>query len=153
MSFTLYDTICSNLESLSITLNIPYVRPLLITTIYRRSGNTVDLFLKFEESLKSLEPDDTEFIFMGDLNCDLFKMNDSDTTKHIKRVYNIFKMRQVINQTTRVTSDTKTLTDHMATNRPDAISHSGIIACGISDHDMVYLNRSMRLTLNETPKL
>ena len=118
------------MESLSIKLNIPYVRPILITTIYRPPGSLVDLFPKLEELLKSPEPDDTEVIFMGDLNCDLFKTNDNDT-KHIKRIYNVFKLRQVINQPTRVTSDTKTLIDHMATNRPDAVSHSGVKACGI----------------------
>ena len=67
-SLTLYDAICSNLESLTIKLNIRYVRPILITTIYRSPGSTVDLFPKLEELLKSLEPDDTEIIFMGDLN-------------------------------------------------------------------------------------
>ena len=58
----------------------------------------------------------------------------------------MFKLRQVINQPTPVTSDTQPLIDHMATNRPDAVSQSGVIGCHISDHDMVYLNRSMRLT-------
>ena len=103
--------------------------------------------------LKSLEPDDTEIIFMGDFNCGLFKTNDNDT-KHIKRIYNMFKLRQMINQPTRVTGDTKTLIDHMATNRPDAVSYSGVIACGISDHDLVCLNRSMRLTrIKRDPKV
>ena len=151
--FTLYDAICSDLESLTIKLNIPYVRPILITTIYRPPGSTVDLFPKLEELLRSLEPDDTEIIFMGDFNCGLFKTNDNDT-KHIKRIYNMFKLRQMINQPTRVTGDTKTLIDHMATNRPDAVSHSGVIACGISDHDLVCLNRSMRLThIKRDPKV
>ena len=108
MPFTLCDAMCSNLESSSITLDIPYVRSMLITTIYRPPGITVDLFPKLEELLKNLEPDDTEIIFMGDLNCDLFKTNDNDT-KHIKRIYNMFKLREMINQPTRVTSDTKTL--------------------------------------------
>ena len=89
VSITLYDAICSNLESLSIKLNIPYVRPILITTIYRPPGSTVDLFPKLEELLKSLEPGDTEIIFMGDLNCDLFNTNDNDT-KYIKRICNMF---------------------------------------------------------------
>ena len=58
------------------------------------------------------------------------------------------------NQPTRVTSDTKMLIDHMATNKPDAVSHSGVKACGISDHDMVYLNRSMRNTnIKRDPKV
>ena len=87
--FTPYDAICSNLESLSIKLNILYVKPILITTIYRPPGSTVYLFPKLEELLKSLEPDDTEIIFMGDLNYDLFKTNDIDT-RHVKRTYNMF---------------------------------------------------------------
>ena len=95
-------------ESLSITLNIPYVGPILITAFYRPPGSTVDLFPKLEELLKRLEPYDTEIIFMGDLNCDLFKTNANDT-KHIKRIYIMFKLRQVINQPTRVTSDKKRL--------------------------------------------
>ena len=46
------------------------------------------------------------------------------------------------------------LIEHMATNRPDAVSHSGVIACGISDHDMVHLNRSMRNTkIKRDPKV
>ena len=111
------------------------------------------MFPKLEELLKSLEPDDTEIIFMGDLNYDLFKTNDNDT-KHIKRIYNMFELRQVINQPTRVTSDTKTLIDHVAANRPDAVSHLGVVACGISDHDMVYLNRRMKLThIKRDPKV
>ena len=58
----------------------------------------------------------------------------------------MFKLRQVINQPTQVNSDTKLFIDHMATDTPDPFSHSGVKACGISDHDMVYLDRSMRLT-------
>ena len=71
MPVTQYDTICNNLESLSIKLNIPHVRPILITTIYdhRPPGSNVDLFPEFEELLKSLEPDDTKIIFMGDISC------------------------------------------------------------------------------------
>ena len=49
--FTLYDAICSNVESLSIKLNIPYVRPILITTIYRPPSSLVYLFPKLEELL------------------------------------------------------------------------------------------------------
>ena len=57
-----------------------------------------------------------------------------------------YRSQSLLNLARGYFSDTKTLIDHMATNRPDAISHSGVIACGISDHGMVYLNRSMRLT-------
>ena len=63
-------------------------------------------------------------------------------------------MRQMIDQLTRVISDTKTFIDHLATNRTDAISHSGVMAYGISDHDMIYLNRSMRfIHVKRDPKV
>ena len=39
----------------------------------------------------------------------------------------------------------KTLIDHVSTNNPDRVSSSGIISCRISDHDAVYLVRSMRM--------
>ena len=51
----------------------------------------------------------------------------------------------MINEATRITSDTKTLIDHVSTNKPDCVSSSGIISCGISDHEAVYLVRSMRM--------
>ena len=51
----------------------------------------------------------------------------------------------MINEATRITSDTKTPIDHVSTNKPDRVSSSGIISCGISDHDAVYLVRSMRI--------
>ena len=51
----------------------------------------------------------------------------------------------VIAEPTRVTSDTRTLIDHIATNKPEHISKSGVIACGISDHELAFVNRSMRI--------
>ena len=44
----------------------------------------------------------------------------------------------MINEATRITSDTKTLIDHVSTNKPDRISSSGIIPCRISDQDAVF---------------
>ena len=35
--------------------------------------------------------------------------------------------------------------DHVSTNKPDCVSSSGIISCGISEQDAVYLVRSMRV--------
>ena len=42
----------------------------------------------------------------------------------------------------------------MATNRPEWVSESGVIPCGISDHDIVYLIRSMRIPkMEKDPKI
>ena len=51
----------------------------------------------------------------------------------------------MITEVTRVSSDTKTLIDHIAANKPDRISSGGVISCGISDHDAVFVVRSMQI--------
>ena len=68
------------------------------------------------------------------MNCDIFKPKDNNT-KHLKKVY----------EDHHLTSDTRTLIDHIATIKPEYVSKSGVIACGISDHELAFVNRSMRL--------
>ena len=40
--------------------------------------------------------------------------------------------------------DTETLIDHVITNRPEADLEYGVITCDISDHDAVYVTRSIK---------
>ena len=62
--------------------------------------------------------------------------------------------KQLVAKPTRVTSSTRALIDHIATNRPDNVSERDLIPCGISDHDAVYMVRGMRLPKRKgTPKL
>ena len=81
---------------------------------------------------------------MGDMNCDMLKTRDNDT-RHIKRIYGTYQFKEMITEVTRVTSDTRTLMDHIASNKPDRISSGSVISCGISDHDAVFVVRSMRI--------
>ena len=72
----------------------------------------------------------------------------------VKRIYREYSFKQLIKTTTRTTSDSKTLTDHVATDRPEWVSESGVIPCGISDNDIVYLIRSMRIPkMKQDPKI
>ena len=85
-----------------------------------------------------------ECILAGDMNCDMLKTRDNDT-RYIKRIYGTYQFKQMIIEVTRVTSDTRTLIDHIASTKPDLISSGGAISCGISDHDAVFVIRSMRI--------
>ena len=76
------------------------------------------------------------------MNCDIFKPKDNDT-KHLKKDSADHHLALVIAEPTRVTSDTRTLIDHIATNKPEYVSKSGMIACRISDHELAFVNRSM----------
>ena len=63
-------------------------------------------------------------------------------------------LTQVIKEATRTTAETNTLTYYIVTNKKDNIADSGIIPCGISDHDLVYIIRHARLPkINKDPKI
>ena len=77
-----------------------------------------------------------------------------NTTKHIKGIYGAFGLTLLIKEPTRTTSDSQTLIDHAITNRLDFISGSGVIPCGISDHDVIHIIRTVRLLkINNDPQI
>ena len=51
---------------------------------------------------------------------------------------------ELIKKPTRTRSNSKTIIDHIITIRTDLVSSSGIIYCGISDHDAVFMQKKMR---------
>ena len=54
-------------------------------------------------------------------------------------------MSQLIDEPTRITMTTSSLIDHIITNTPEQISHSGVIHTGISDHRLVFAIRKIRI--------
>ena len=60
------------------------------------------------------------------MNCSMLNPQDSNT-RLIKCIYNTYEFKQIIKEAIRTTADTKSLIDHIATNRPDRITSSGVI--------------------------
>ena len=78
----------------------------------------------------------------------------NNDTKHLKRLLIKFNLVQLIKDPTRTTATTKTIIDHIITNKPEFVSESGVLSCGISGHDVVFLTKQMRLPkLKAPPKL
>ena len=142
LSFMTRHYLVLDIESLSIQLDIKYVKPIIVSTLYRPPDSFVELFKPIEELISLIDQENKECIVAGDFNCDLLKPGQNNP-KHIKRIYKTYGFRQFIERPTRTTSDSKTLIDHIASNRPECVSESGVIPWGISDHDIVYLVRSM----------
>ena len=92
-----------------------------------------------------------ESILIGDLNCD-FLCESNNNTKNLKRILFTYGFSQLMKEPTRTTSDTKTIIDHIIINRTDLVSSSGIIYCGISDHDVVFMQELPRPKLKLPPK-
>ena len=91
-----------------------------------------------------------ESIIMGDTNCNSMDKSDIDT-KNLLKIMNTYNSKQVINDDARVTGTTKTCIDHILTNRPDCVLQSGVINCGISDHDSVYMIKKLRIPETKLP--
>ena len=67
---------------------------------------------------------------------------------------NNFGLAQLTKEPTRITVSTQTLIDHIIINRPNFVLHSGVICCGISDHDTIYMVKRLRLPkLKAKPKI
>ena len=134
----------SDIESISIELDIKHVKPIIVTTIYKPPHSLVEWFDRAEKLVSEIDSENKECILAGDMNCDMLHTRDNDT-RHIKRIYGTYQFKQMITEVTRVTSDTRTLIDHIASNKPDRISSGGVISCGISDHGAVFVVRSIQM--------
>jgi hypothetical protein len=62
---------------------------------------------------------------------------DTNTTE-LKFLIDLFQYSQKVDEPTRVTRNSQTLTDHFYSNRPDYITSAGVAKITISDHYLVY---------------
>ena len=111
-------------------------------------------YVSYTECLiASLESENKKSIIMGDTNCDFLNPSNNNT-KNLKRISNSFELTQLIKEPTRTTATTKTIIDHIITNKPNMVSNSGVISCGISDRDVVFIERNVRAPkLKVRPKI
>ena len=75
-----------------------------------------------------------------------------NNSKHICDLYGLFGLDQLIREPTRVTLDTSTTIDHIATSSPRNILKSGVCKVTMSDHYMVYCVRKFNGNLKKDHK-
>ena len=84
-------------------------------------------------------------ILLGDTNCDFTgKQNDQlidNNAKHMANIYDLFSFKQLVEQPTRITLETATIIDHIATTCARDIVGVGAHEVSLSDHFMVYCIR------------
>ena len=83
-----------------------------------------------------------ESILIGDTNCNFLK--PTNYSVHLKRLIKTYSLTQLIKEPTRTTRTTQTIIDHIVTNRPERVSESGVIPCGISDHNLIFMTKKIR---------
>ena len=146
------DIAFSEIESISIQVKVGNYKPFIVTSVYRPPGKPVEYFNELDKLFNSIDAEDKETIYLGDTNCDMLDFTNNDT-KNLMRLLTKFHLVQLIKSPTRTTATTKTVIDHIITNRPASVSKSGVLSCGISDHDAVFMIKRMRLPkLKDPPK-
>ena len=81
-----------------------------------------------------------DIMVFGDSNVKLLNINDRNT-----RCYNDFlkrcKLIKLISTPTRITSQSRTLIDHIVDNTPELFSTFGTMDPGLSDHCLIFTAR------------
>ena len=134
----------SEIESISIQVKVGNYKPFIVTSVYRPPGKPVEYFNKLDKLLNSIDAEDKETIYLGDTNYDMLDFTNNDS-KTLMRLLTKFHLVQLIKRPTRTKATTKTVIDHIITNRPASVSKSGVLSSGISNHDAVFMIKRMRL--------
>ena len=141
------------LESISVQVKLLFIKLLIVTALCRPPGVPIEIFKLIDNLFYRLDDENKECIIIGDINC--YSLEPAENcVKHINRIYRKHTLSQLIDEPTRTTSDTSTIIDHIVTNKPKCVSESGVIHCGIGDHDVTFAIRRARLPkIKNQPKI
>ena len=140
------DLIPPKLETVCLQIMKPHSKPFIVTTIYRPPNAPAEFFDHFEKLIKQIDNENKEIYILGDLNCNLLeeKAYFNAPTNKLNSLYELYQLSQLIKEPTRITMKSSSLIDHVVTNTPEKISHSGVIHTGISDHSLIYAIRKIK---------
>ncbi len=83
--------------------------------------------------MQLIDIEEKESIILGDINCDLLHKDLDHKTKELKFITYLYQYKQLINEPTRETENSKSLIDHFYTNRKENIMLAGVSKISISD--------------------
>ena len=98
-------------------------------------------FIEFEKMIGSFDAENLEYFLLGDLNVDLISTTASPIKNKLKEILDIYGIKQLINEPTRITSSSRTLIDLCLINTPSHVVDAGVLSLSISDHSLIYAIR------------
>ena len=139
------DVPTDDLEIICIEINPSKSKSFLILAWYRPPSGPVSSFHKLEKVLLHLDREGKEIILLGDTNCDLSikqaEQSIDNQTRHLTCLYELFSLKQLVEEPSRVSISTSSIIDHIATNCTKNVLKSGVHKVTMSDHFMVYYVR------------
>ena len=140
------DLVFDQLESLTVEISKPRSKSFIVATWYRPPNSPFELFSDFESFVGKLDAVGKEYYLMGDLNCNILSSSlNNVNTQALLNITDIYNLKQLINEPTRVTPVSSTLIDVIFTSHPDNVSCYGVSHVGISDHSLIYVFRKISL--------
>ena len=126
------------IESIWLEIFIKNAKSLLVCNIYKPPNTSKHLHPEFETIFENMMNtsvcENKETILLGDMNTDYLQQSKD---KDIKRIIRLNGLKQIIKKPTRITKDSSTLIDIIATTHEQNISKTMTYANSISDHDLV----------------
>ena len=149
---------CKEIENIIFDILLPKSKPVTIGVSYRppNQANFMKLIVK---SFSLLNLKDNELYLLGDFNINLLQNGNyilntqgmafcqgavHTLINRYQGFCQIFSSKQLINYPTRVTCNTSSLVDYIPTNSSEKIFQSGIIDCGMSDHQLIFCTRKVK---------
>ena len=131
-----------SLECIWLEIKPAKSKPFLVGNIYRPPNSTVQWNSIFEDCIENILGEEKELYLMGDINRDLL----NDQIKNAWTDYmEPYGLTQSVSEATRVTSDSRTLIDHVYSNCPENVNSLQVPKIGLSDHFPVFFTRKMHI--------
>ena len=109
--------------------------------VFYRPPKCSSFLNNFEVTLSNLSLEQEKYI-LGDFNiCTINK--SSSLFRSYRSVLNMFNLKQLISNPTRVTNNSSSILDHIICNTQEKICQSGTIPVGISDHCVIFCTRKI----------
>ena len=146
--------VSENLKSSQINLNTPKTDSVediwlciqsskfpsfIIGTIYRHPHAPVAAFDYISNVFKEILLRNKPVFILGDINDDLFCGNSN-----LGKLFKTHNLHQLITKATRITENSSTLIDVIATNNANMVLHSSVIPCPIADHELITVTINVR---------
>ena len=133
---------------------LPKTKPILIGILYQPPDQSKFLDKLSMATSKTKNFDDQEVYILGDLNINLIN-NQKHTPSGIKRYKEFCSLNGLKQLLTLPTLIIKNLTSfhyHVLTNSANRVFQFGVVAMGLSDHQLIYCTRKITRTKSDVHK-
>ena len=112
-------------------------KPRVLCCLAIIANSPPDILNDFENLIGKIDGLNLELYLVGDFNINMLPGAADGNSSKLRSVCDIYGVKQLIKEPTRVTAQSQSLIDLCLTNTPDKIVRSGVVPLGISDHSLI----------------